>query len=67
MYTFIVLGLVPGTNFQITFNMWLICIEALLLAFFLYMLGRRLIQIGNKGLLETATNRAIFPATRLHR
>ena len=67
MYTFFVLGLVPGTNFQITFNMWLLCVEALLLAFFLYISGRHLVQIGNKGLRETDNVRFVLPATRLRR
>lgn len=33
MYTFLVLGLIPGTNIQIGFWAWLIIMLALLLAF----------------------------------
>ena len=67
MYTFFVLGLVPGTNFQITFTMWLEFVEALLLAFGLYVLGRRLIRAGRQGLLETAPISAVLPAKLRHR
>ncbi|MDL2341767.1 MAG: hypothetical protein QFB87_01665 [Patescibacteria group bacterium] len=67
MYTLLVLGLVPGTNFQITFEFWLQCLEALAAASLLTNLGMRYVKVGRKGLLESADLRAILPATRLHR
>lgn len=32
MYSFFVLGLIPGTNIQITFGMWLMATTALVLS-----------------------------------
>jgi hypothetical protein len=32
MYTFVVLGLIPGTNIQLTFDMWLQIISSLAVA-----------------------------------
>ena len=50
MYTLIVLGLVPGTNFQITFEFWLQCLEALAAAVLITKLGVIYISRGRAGL-----------------
>ena len=66
MYTFLVLGLVPGTNIQITFIIWLECIEALLLAVSLYILGRRLVRAGRNSLSSNHAVGSAVPAKLLH-
>lgn len=50
MYSLIVLGLVPGTNFQITFEFWLQCLEALAAAVLITKLGLIYINRGKAGL-----------------
>ena len=44
MYSFIVLGLVPGTNFQITFIMWLQALEVIALIVLITVLIARLVK-----------------------
>lgn len=62
MYSFLVLGLIPGTNIQISFQAWLVIMP--LLAVFLFMLRvplRRIIELGK----ATAPHEAI-DANLLH-
>jgi hypothetical protein len=47
MYSFLVLGLVPGTNIQLSFQAWLIVVTVLLLlAPLIKILLKRLIEFG---------------------
>ncbi len=57
MYNFLVLGLVPGTNLQITFNTWL---YAASLSFAVYFIAFRLRRPA------AATVRAPLHASQLH-
>lgn len=44
MYSFLVLGLVPGTNIQINFNTWLYALSAAFLSYGIY---RRMHTLGS--------------------
>lgn len=67
MYTFLVLGLVPGTNFQITFFVWLQVVEALALAFLLVKLGGNFIRAGRESLDTRQSVGLALPSKLLHR
>ena len=67
MYSFFVLGLVPGTNFQISFTMWLQSVEAVVIAVLLVKLGSNFIIAGRQDLVDSAPARVSFPAKLLHR
>ena len=67
MYTFLVLGLVPGTNFQVTFLVWLQVVEALALAFLLVKLGGNFIRAGRESLDTRQSVRLALPSKLLHR
>ncbi|HSW66154.1 MAG TPA: hypothetical protein VLI54_03390 [Bacillota bacterium] len=43
MSSFIVLGLIPGTNIQVTFSMWLAAISAVLLLVTLRLLRQQIV------------------------
>jgi hypothetical protein len=55
MYSFLVLGLIPGTNIRITFSAWLALVALIVVA------GLR-IRFGRPQVV-----RQILPAARLHR
>jgi hypothetical protein len=61
MYSFLVLGQIPGTNIQISFEIWLLSLGLLLLGSLAY---RRLHQPANE-LSETITHNRIH-ASQLH-
>lgn len=68
MYSFIVLGLVPGTNFQITFEMWLQCAELLTLIVLLSVLAIRYTRTGRAGVIADIERLRIpVHAKQLHR
>ncbi len=67
MYAFLVLGLVPGTNFQITFMVWIQVVEAFAMAFFLVKLGGHFIHAERQGLATAQPVRVELPAKLLHR
>lgn len=68
MYSFIVLGLVPGTSFQITFEMWLQCAELLTLTFLLSVLAVRYTNTGRAGVVADIERLRIpVHARQLHR
>lgn len=58
MYNFLVLGLVPGTNIQITFKAWLYALTLGLLAYLLVSYRHQTI--------EQVSLRQPLPASRLH-
>jgi len=45
MYSFIVLGILPGTNFQISFDMWLEFVTSLTIGLFTIFIGRILLHL----------------------
>lgn len=67
MYSLLVLGLVPGTNFQITFTFWVQCVEALLLAAILAKIGLRFVKSGRRGILRAIELRDPLGVKQLHR
>ena len=62
MYNFIVLGYVPGTNLQLTFQAWLIIYGLAAVAFALYKLS----QLHRELSLNVFTRQPLH-ATQLHR
>jgi len=60
MYAFFVLGLIPGTNLQITFNIWLDC---LLLATAIYLYARYLPVVTIE---RMPAQRQVIYASQLH-
>jgi hypothetical protein len=61
MYSFVVLGLIPGTNIQITFQMWLTIAGLAAIAFGMH----KLVEL-HRNLLAMTKLRVPLPATRLH-
>jgi hypothetical protein len=62
MYTFLVLGQIPGTTVVINFQAWLVIASALL---FVMIAGRTYVSIvGIK--LKSVHNRTLLHATQLH-
>jgi hypothetical protein len=59
MYNFLVLGLVPGTNLQITFNTWLY-------AFLLAVIGFGLANLYQYFTQEAAWQRVPLHASQVH-
>lgn len=64
MYSFLVLGIVPGTNIQITFTTWLIL--ALLLGSVYVIRNRVQISLSLESLAHHADQRGVH-ASQLHR
>ncbi|MEO7364649.1 MAG: hypothetical protein ABIV43_04070 [Candidatus Saccharimonadales bacterium] len=67
MYTFIVLGLIPGTNVQITFDIWLQFVTLLAVYVALSVFSMRIyrfVKLTNQ--LLTAPARRQLHATQLH-
>ncbi|MBC7708023.1 hypothetical protein H7Y63_02265 [Polaromonas sp.] len=62
MYSLLVLGLVPGTNFQITFEFWLQCFGALVAAILLAYLGLRYVKAGRAGLKAIDSHTFVVPS-----
>jgi len=62
MYAFFVLGLIPGTNIQITFTMWVDAIEFMIAVILAIYLFRRL---SHERHLQ-APIRSIFHAKQVH-
>jgi len=63
MYTFLVLGLIPGTNVQITFQAWLAIMAVLpFVAILAKSPVHRLLELG-----KAAEPRLPLPASQLHR
>lgn len=75
MYSFFVLGLIPGTSIQITFEMWLMAAEILVAFIVIAAMLRagsqrrlmRSVTLKVETPLATTPNRTPLPATRLHR
>lgn len=67
MDTLLVLGLIPGTNFQITFTLWLQCLEAVILAAVLTKLGLSYIKASSAGLQEVPTTFKALAVISRHR
>lgn len=67
MDTLLVLGLIPGTNFQITFTLWLQCLEALILAAMLTKLGLSYIKASSNDLHEVSTTFKALAIITRHR
>ena len=64
MYSFFVLGLIPGTNFQITFQVWFDMVELLVVAYGLIYLHRlRHATADDASFFQL---RRSMPATQLH-
>jgi hypothetical protein len=67
MYNFIVLGIVPGTNLQITFETWLVMLEVALVIIGLErLLGLRR-WLNGRLAVEAVLARSPLPANQLHR
>lgn len=66
MYNFLVLGLVPGTDIQITFEMWLDIVIAIIMAVVVVKAGRQLLNLTST-LPEASTVRLPLDASQLHR
>lgn len=66
MYTFLVLGIIPGTDFQITFEMWLEIAKSLLLALFVVYAGSRMYRTVHLEAQDCILLRKELPASRLH-
>ena len=64
MYSFFVLGIIPGTNIQITFQGWLDAIQLLIAVFGAVWLFRNRYQIRHQ--VRDAISRAPLHATQLH-
>ena|SRR5665213_1892287 len=64
MYSFFVLGLIPGTNFQITFQVWLDMVELSILVTGIIWLFRMHRLVPQE--TEITHQRLSLPATQLH-
>ena len=64
MYSFFVLGLIPGTNFQITFQVWLDVVELSMLVIGIFWLIHMRLLIPQE--TEVTRQRLSLPATQLH-
>jgi hypothetical protein len=63
MYTFVVLGLIPGTNIQISFQAWLVIMAVLpFVAVMMRVPLRRFMELG-----KATAPRLPLPASQLHR
>ena len=60
MYTFLVLGLIPGTNLQITFKTWLDLVGLIIVALLSY-------KLHNDHLARLPLARRPLHASQLHR
>lgn len=64
MYSFFVLGLIPGTNFQITFQVWFDVVEVLVAVTGILWLHRLRHPLAAQ--LEMPTPRRSLPASQFH-
>lgn len=69
MYSFLVLGLIPGTNIQIGFWTWMVLMVGLIITFKIYKrrLYRAIENWWHKFDEETDVARKPLPASQLHR
>lgn len=73
MYSFIVLGIIPGTDVQITFELWLKLVAVLLIIMLLVVFGiwtyrffRLTDQLVNEQFLTVEQARELRKTTQLH-